>query len=367
MNKDINNKYKLFLTATFVTACQNTQQQMDPSNRSVKQEPIAIPCKKIKQEQWDESNPYIIDATGSKDIKEAIDFVRKSGIAYVDYKSYDRAYIDIDKDDPILDLVAVDSLQSVTWLDATNNGDIKNINLDLSQISNDNQINLLLSKLSHRTRNEINVLDISDNINVTTIKLPHLPKLKRLYLYGNGNGVKHVDLTQVSSELKLLLLDGNEIDPIELPGLERLHNLRGLCLSSCMREEIDLSLFPQLKRLDLTYNKFTAIPKLSKDSSIKKLRLCSNNIRRIQWKDLPFSLDEIDLCENEITTLDDLDLNNFPYVLNKKITLYLHGNPICQNKNKIEETLKNLPFNQFIEIEWDCVSDIITFHYTLPI
>lgn len=70
---------------------------------------------------------------------------------------------------------------------------------------------------------------------------------------------------------------------------------------------LDLSCFPNLKELNMSYNNIDSIENLDNLTTLTKLKLHKNKISKIKWLDKLTKLQELNLWYNNITKVENLE------------------------------------------------------------
>lgn len=239
----------ILLTATFAIACQNIAQQMYRSSKEVREDPIAIPYQRAKQETWSGNQSYIIEYDH---LEEGIAFVKDWNIHHVwcksdskelEYNNRHRKY------DPLIRLIREHpGLQSLTLV---NRAGLLIEQLDLSYLlkvkgnpSND-EIHSLLKALSVEVKNNLKLLTIT-NSNLSAIQLEEFPQLREARLAYNQittfqlNGHPQLETLNISRNHLRTFQATNlpKLDSLQLSGnqklitlqLKNLPSLRSICM-----------------------------------------------------------------------------------------------------------------------------------------
>ncbi|CAK9808875.1 Insulin-like growth factor-binding protein complex acid labile subunit [Anthophora plagiata] len=190
---------------------------------------------------------------------------------------------------------------------------------------------------------------------MTSVKIPaeSFPRLSILYL--SDNNIKHIDpfIFQDHLELKIVHLEGNNIETLNLKdiwNLEELYldrnpiqnlvidsfnqSLKVLSLSDCFLKQpiyisspllitLDMSRnqisdiyydvfksIPLLENLNLMYNNIMFVPDLKYLKHLKRLFLDNNNISMLQRNFMPDSLKTLSLKRNQIDEIDKATFAN---------------------------------------------------------
>jgi hypothetical protein len=161
-----------------------------------------------------------------------------------------------------------------------------------------------------------------------------LPNLERLFLYQNQ--LKSFQLTDKAS-LHWLTLQGNQLVSLEL---DKLSSLGRLDFSDNPLETLKLGELPALQVLQADNTQLSALPELSRMTSLRELWLRNNRIEVLDIAKLPKSLKHLELGWNQIKDISPLaELENLEI-------LSLHGSFL----DSLEPLLK-LPKLKFVALD----------------
>lgn len=289
---------RLFLVVVPLISCQNVKQQVyTPSvwkqpiphrvmRAIVNQRPITgdrYAIKKIFCKKYNAQAPFELCEL-QLDLEQKIDFFLRTGIAHLSYETNNI------KHDIHALIKFIESLPLLESIKLTDKNGLNITTLSLAGCRLDGaKLQLLLSKLADGTKNNLKVLDLSNN-ELSAIKLPSFFQLRKLDL--RGNNLRSISITDLQ-ELEHFDLVNESLGAIELPHLPR---LRLLNLANNLLETIEMPHLPQLEDLDLAYNQLKSA-NLINLHQLHNLYLNNNKLTRLNLSNLP-ELRELHLNNN---------------------------------------------------------------------
>ncbi|MCJ8314214.1 MAG: hypothetical protein HRU38_18855 [Saccharospirillaceae bacterium] len=160
-----------------------------------------------------------------------------------------------------------------------------------------------------------------------------LPNLKYLSIYNYNNTVGSFDAQQLSDLENLQFFSAYNINIISSNYLANLNNLKSLILTSVIIDNYEFAKFlTQVKYFDISNNQLDIFPEIGFYESIETIHANSNNFDNINGFETFTNLRILLLRNNNIYSVDNLDLEHSKY---EKIELF--ANPINCNQAEMKK------------------------------